>query len=325
MILRVERAAALDGVGQARVAHDDRHVDLLHLAALADRQLRRIGRQQDAARHHAEILVAVGKRLGVAVVANVAEAGLLHELADALARVEPLGIELVGDDAELVVHDDFARDQAFAIAGKRALAADEVVLVDPLPRAALEVVGHVGAVGDVEHELAGGAQDLADRRQHLLVVLLVGEVAERVAHDGDAVEARLRQARVARVAFLEHDLQPLGLRALLGEAHEIARAIDAGDVLEAAAGELDAVAALAAAQIEDLAVRLHGRRGEDEVDVAPRVLGVLDDVAVGLDVERVEKLAPPLGGKMRLEVGYGAETGARRAGAWAASPWEEIP
>ncbi len=148
--------------------------------------------------------------------------------------------------------------------------------------------------------------------QHLLVVLLVGEVAERVAHDGDAVEARLRQPRVARVAFLEHDLQPLGLRALLGEAHQVARAVDAGDVLEAAAGELEAVAALAAAQIEDLAVRLHGRGGEDEVDVAARVLDVLDDVAVGLDVERVEKLAPPLGGEMRLEVGYRTETGARR-------------
>ena len=250
----------------------DRHVDQLHLAALADRQLRRVGRQQDAARHHAEILVAIGQRLGVAVMADVAEAGLLQQLADAFARVEALGVELVGDDAELVVHDDLARDQAFAVARQRALAAHEMMLVDPLPRAALEVIGHVGAVGDVEHELAGGAQDLADRRQNLLVVLLVGEVAERVAHDGDAVEARLRQARVARVAFLEDDLQPLVLRALLGEAHEIARAVDAGDVLEAAARQLEAVAALAAAQIEDLAVRLHGRGGEDEVDVAARVL-----------------------------------------------------
>ena len=144
----------------------------------------------------------------------------------------------------------------------RALAAHEMVLVDPLPRAPLEVLGHVGAVGDVEHELAGGAQDLADRGQHLLVVLLVGEVAERVAHDGDAVEAVLRQARVARVAFLEHDLQAFVLRALLGEPHEIARAVDARDVLEAAAGELQAVPALAAAQVEDVAVRLDrgGRR-----------------------------------------------------------------
>ena len=52
-----------------------------------------------------KILVALGVRLGVAVMADVAEAGLLQQLADALARVEPLGIELVGDHAHLVVDD----------------------------------------------------------------------------------------------------------------------------------------------------------------------------------------------------------------------------
>ena len=182
-----------------------------------------------------------------------------------------------------------------------------MVLVDPLPRAALEVIGHIGAVGDVEHELAGRAQDLADGRQHLLVVLLVGEVAERVAHDGDAVEAHLGQTRVAGVAFLEHDLQPLVLRALLGEAHEIARAVDARDVLEAAARQLQAVASLAAAQVEDVAMGWTAARRDDEVDLAARVLDVLDDVAVGLDVEGVEKLAPPLGGEVRLEIRDGTE------------------
>ena len=246
-------------------------------------------------------------RLGHAVVADVAEAGLLQQLADAFARIEPLGIELVGDDAHLVVDDDLAADQPFAVRRQRALAADEMMLVDPLPGAAVEVLGHVGAVGDVEHQLAGRPQDLADAGQHLLVVLLVGEVAERVAHDGDAVEAVLGQARVARVAFLEQDLQALGLRALLGQADEIARAVDAHDVLEAAAGQLQAVAALAAAQVEDLAVRLDGGGGDDEIDLAPRVLAVLDDVAVGLDVERIEQFAPPLGGEMRLEIRDGSE------------------
>ena len=112
------------------------------------------------------------------------------------------------------------------------------------------------AVGDVEHELAAGAQDLADRRQHLLVVLLVGEVAERVAHDGNAIHAALRQARVARVAFLEQHLQAFVLRPLLGESHEIAGAVEPHHVLEAAARQLQAVPALAAAQIEDVAVGL---------------------------------------------------------------------
>ena len=308
VVLGVERAPALHRVGKARVAHHDGDLELLHLAlGLARGKLRPIGRQQQAARHHAEVLVAVGQRLGVAVMADIAEPGLLQELADALARIEPLGVELVGDDADLVVHDHLARDEAFPVARQRALPADEMVLVDPLPRAALEVIGHVGAVGDVEHELAGRAQDLADGRQDLLVILLVGEVAERVAHDGDAVEAHVGQTRVARVAFLEHDLQPLVLRPLLGEAHEIAGAVDAGHVLEAAACQLQAVAPLAAAQVEDVAIGLDRGAGDDEVDLAPRVLRVLDDVAVGLDVEGVEKLAPPLGGEVRLEIRNGTE------------------
>ncbi len=209
-VLGIERAAALHRIGQPRVAHQHGHVDLLQLAArLAGRKLGRIRRKQQAARHHAEILVAVGQRLGVAVVADVAEAALLEQLGDAVARVEALGVELVGDDAELVVDDHLARDEPLAVGRERALAADEMMLVDPLPRAPLEVVGHIGAVGDVEHELTRRAQELADGRQHLLVVLLVREVAERIAHDGDAVEAALGEPRVPRVAFLEDDGEPL--------------------------------------------------------------------------------------------------------------------
>ena len=109
-VLGIEGAVALDLVGQAVVAHQHRHVERLQLAlALAHRQVRSVGaEQEDAARHHAEVLVAVGERLGVAVMADVAEAGLLQQLADALARVEALGIELVGDHAHLVVDDHLA-------------------------------------------------------------------------------------------------------------------------------------------------------------------------------------------------------------------------
>ena len=114
-ILGIEGAVALDLVGQAVVAHQNRDVERLQLALLAHRQVRGVGGQQDAPRHHAEVLVAVGYGLGMAVVAHVAEAGLLQQLADAFARVEALGVELVGDHAHLVVHDDFARDQALAV------------------------------------------------------------------------------------------------------------------------------------------------------------------------------------------------------------------
>src|SRR4029077_12692014 len=62
------------------------------------------------------------------------------------------------------------------------------------------------------------------------------------------------------------------------------------------------VAALAAAQVEDMAVRLDGGGRDDEVHLAARVLRVLDDIAVGLDVEGVEELAPPFLGKVRLQI-----------------------
>ena len=79
-------------------------------------------------------------------------------------------------------------------------------------------------------------------------------------------------------------------------------------MLEAASSELQAVAALAAAQVEDLAVRADGRRGENEVDLPAGVLDVLHDVAVGLHVEGVEEAAPPLWGQMGLEIRDRTET-----------------
>ncbi len=125
----------------------------------------------------------------------------------------------------------------------------------------------------------------------------------------------LRQARIAGVAFLEHDAQSFGLGALAGEPDQIARAVDAHDVLEAAPGEFQHMAALTTAQVEDGAVRLHGGGGNEEIDLAPRVLAVLDNVAVGLDVERVEQLAPPLRRQMLLEIGDRPERGSGRSAA----------
>src|SRR6185503_15518421 len=72
-----------------------------------------------------------------------------------------------------------------------------------------------------------------------------------------------------------------------------------------------AVPALAAAQVEDVAVRLDGCGRDDEIHLAAGVLQVLDHVAVSLDVERVEELAPPLLGEVRLQVGDRAEARSR--------------
>src|SRR5262245_48717292 len=120
-------------------------------------QLRGVGGEQDAPGHHAEILVAIGEGFGMAVVAYVAEAGLLQQLGYAVACVEPFRIELVGDYTHLVVHDNFARDQAFPILADRTLPTNEMMLVNPLPRAPVEVVVHVAAVGNVQYDLPAGA------------------------------------------------------------------------------------------------------------------------------------------------------------------------
>src|SRR5262245_65202227 len=252
----------------------------------------------------------------MAVMTDVAETGLLQKLADAVAGVEPLGIELVGDHAHFVVHDNFARDQAFPVLADRALAADKVVFIDPLPRPPVEVVVHMAAVGNVQYDLPTGAQDLTDRGQHFLVSLLVGEVAKRVAHDGNAVHAVLRKPRVARIPLLEQHLQSLALGPLLGQAHEIARAVQSHHVLETAAGQLEAVPSLSAAKVEDVAIRLNGRPRSDEVYLAAGVLQVFDDIAVGLHVQGIEKLPPPFFGQVRLQIRNRAEarTGGRTPG-----------
>src|SRR5690606_24289118 len=70
--------------------------------------------------------------------------------------------------------------------------------------------------------------------------------------------------------------------------------------------------ALLAAQVEDRAVRVDRGGRHDEVVLAPGVLDVLDDVAVGLHVEGIEELAPPLLREMRLEIGDGAQARAGR-------------
>src|SRR5262249_15462264 len=315
-VFRVEGAAAFDLIRQAVVAHHHGDVEGLQPAAVLAHEMWRIGGQQDPPRHHAKVLVAVGQRLGMAMVAGVAEAGLVQQLADTVARVEPLGIELVRDYAHLVVDDNLARDQAFPVLANRALAADEMVLVDPLPRPAVEVVVHVAAVGNVQDDLPARPQDLADRRQHLLVILLVGEVAERGAHDGNAVHAVLRQPRIARLPLPEQHLHTLARGALLGQPHQIARTVEPHDVLEAAPRQLQAMATLAAAQVEDVAIGLDGGGGDDEVHLATGVLQVFDDVAVGLHIKGIEEFAPPLFGQVRLEVGNRAETrtGGRTSG-----------
>src|SRR3546814_8435020 len=151
---------------------------------------------------------------------------------------------------------DLAADQPPAAGIERTLAADEMVLVDPFPGALLEMLAHPGAVDEVHGDDAARAQRPHLRFEHGGVVLLAVEIAEGIAHQADAVEARLRNAELARVAFLEGDRQTLLLGTLAAEAHEVARTVDAVDVAEAAPRKLQAVPALAAAAAGPPAVRL---------------------------------------------------------------------
>ena len=61
------------------------------------------------------------------------------------------------------------------------------------------------------------------------------------------------------------------LRPLLGEPHEVARAVEPHHVLEAAPGELEAVPTLAAAQVEDVAIAAASAAAETMKSTSRRV------------------------------------------------------
>ena len=84
--------------------------------------------------------------------------------------------------------------------------------------------------------------------------------------------------------------------------------------------KLQAVPALAATQVENVAMLLHLGSRHDEIDLATRVLEVLDDIAVGFHIEGIEELSPPLFWKVRLEVRNWTETRTRRQSSWAPGP-----
>ena len=147
------------------------------------------------------------------------------------------------------------------------------------------MAAHPLAVGEVHHQGSARGQRALHRLQHGNVVLLAVEIAEGVAEDADAVEAALTDAELARVALVEGEREATLLGALARQAHEIARAVDAGDVLEAAPRELERVPALAAAQVEDAVVRLEARGADERLDLLLGIAVVLDHVAVGLEIE----------------------------------------
>src|SRR5438552_17080428 len=95
--------------------------------------------------------------------AHIGEPGADQQRFEALLRIEPFGIELVGYDAAFGVHDDLAADQPVAVPGEVALAADEMVLVDPLPGTRLEMTPHPVAVRQIHDQRPTGGELAVDR------------------------------------------------------------------------------------------------------------------------------------------------------------------
>jgi len=253
--------------------------------------------------------------------ADIGEPGAAHQRFDPPLRIEPLGIELIGDDAAFGMDHHLAADQTVAIPGETALAANEMILIDPLPGARLEMVAHPLAIHQVHDESAARGQGALDRFEHRKIVLGPIEIAERIAEHADTVKLAVAEAKAAGVAFVERHLKIALPGALPGKPDQIARPVEPGNVLKAAAREIERMAALAAAQIEDSVVAFDPGAADHQIDFLLRVPVVFDDVAVSFEVQRVEQRAPPFGGQMAFEVQYrpqGAQTGAQASARTAA-------
>jgi len=136
------------------------------------------------------------------------------------------------------------------------------------------------------------------------------EIAEGIAEDGDAIELAVAQTALARIALEESHLGPRRPRPLPRQFDEIMRHVDAGQAAEPAARQFNGMPPLAAAKVEYTVIRRKIDAGDHCVDIRLGVCGVLEDVTIGLEIEIVEDLMPPVGPDMALKVGDPAERNA---------------
>ena len=239
-VLLAKAPVPFDRIGQARIAEDHGDVGEQRGAVRQPaRSARRLAGHEQPVGHHAQILVAVRIRRQQRMKADIGEPGAGQQRFEALLRIEPLGIKLVGDNAALGMHDDLSADQPVAIPGEVALAADEMVLVDPLPGTRLEMMAHPVAIHQIHDERAAGGEGAVDRFEHGEIVLGTLEIAEGVPQDADAVKVTVAEPKPPRIALVKRDLQVALLGALAGQADQVARAIEPGDIGKASAGELE--------------------------------------------------------------------------------------
>src|SRR5205085_9850097 len=134
---------------------------------------------------------------------------------------KPLGIKLIGDNATLGVHHNLAADQPVAVFGEAALAADKMVLIDPLPGARLEMRAHPLAIHQIHHQDAARGEGALYRFEHRQIVFRPIEIAERVAEDADAMKFALAEPETTGIAFMDGDWQVALPGALTGAPDQV--------------------------------------------------------------------------------------------------------
>ena len=169
------------------------------------------------------------------------------------------------------------------------------------------MMAHPVAIHQIHDERPAGGEGAVDRFEHGEIVLRTLEIAEGVPQNADAVKVTVAKTKPPGVAFVKRDLQIALLRALASQADQIAGAIEPDDIGEASVGELERMAPLTAAQIENAVIALEPDAADQQVDFIGRVAIVLYDVAVGFEVERVEQRAPPVGRQVTFQIGDRAQ------------------
>src|SRR5215472_11908177 len=94
--------------------------------------------------------------------ADIGEAGAGQQRLEALLRIQSFRIELIGNNAALCVDHDLPADEPVTIFGEVSLAANEMVLVDPFPRAWIKMTAHPLAIHQIHNERSAGGESPHD-------------------------------------------------------------------------------------------------------------------------------------------------------------------
>src|SRR6516162_7924409 len=97
---------------------------------------------------------------------DIGKAGAGQQRLEALFGIEPLGIELIGNDAALGVDYDLAANQSVTIFCEVSLATDKMVLVDPFPGAWIEMTAHPLAIHQIHDQRTAGGKGALDCLEH---------------------------------------------------------------------------------------------------------------------------------------------------------------